>query len=60
MPITNTDRERIDAMSHLEMARIMRFGSLMDFPWIDPDTGKYFMDRWNLFEGIRGDTSNPD
>lgn len=51
MPITKNDRERIDAMSHLEMARLLRFGSLLDFPFADPEAGKYFMERWNLFEG---------
>lgn len=51
MALSQTDRQRIDAMSHLEMARIMRFGSLLDFPFADPETGKHFMERWNLFEG---------
>lgn len=60
MALTTIDRERIDAMSHLEMARIMRFGSLLDFPWVDPETGRYFMERWNMFEGTKGDTSDSD
>lgn len=60
MALTSTDRERIDGLSHLEMARIMRFSSLMDFPWSDPDTGKYFMERWNMFEGQSGDQSDSD
>lgn len=51
MALNPTDRERIDAMSHLEMARILRYGSLLDFPFADPEAGKYFMERWNMFEG---------
>lgn len=59
MALSQTDRERIDAMSHLEMARLMKFGSLLDFPFADPEAGKYFMERWNLFEGTN-DSSDRD
>lgn len=45
------DKERIDAMGHIEMSRVLRFGSLLDFPWTNEEAAEYFMDRWNLFEG---------
>ena len=58
MALSNEDRAKIDAMGHLEMARIMRHGSLLGFPWNDDDAAKYFMDRWNMFEG--SDEGNSD
>ena len=62
MALTNEDRAKIDAMSHLEMARIMRFSSLLTFPWSNDDAAKYFMDRWNMFldEGEEDDVSDID
>ncbi len=51
MALTNEDRTKIDAMGHLEMARIMRHGSWLGFPWNDDDAAAYFMEKWNMFEG---------
>lgn len=51
MALDNADKERIEAMGHLEMARILRFGSIFDFPWTNKEAADYFMDRWNMFEG---------
>jgi len=56
MALSNEDRAKIDAMSHLEMARIMRFSSLLTFPWSNEDAAKYFMDRWNMFEGAKDES----
>lgn len=51
MALDNVDRAKIDNMGHIEMARILRFGSIFDFPWTNKEAADYFMGRWNMFEG---------
>lgn len=58
--MTPADKERIDAMCHREMALMMRYSSLLQFPWNDEDAAKYFMDRWNTFAGASSDKSDSD
>jgi hypothetical protein len=51
MALSDEDKAKIDAMGHHEMSLVMRFSSLLLFPWNNEDAAKYFMDRWNSFEG---------
>lgn len=51
MALTNIDQEKIDAMTHIDMARTIRFGSSMDWPWKDREIGEYFLQRFEALGG---------
>lgn len=52
MALSLTDKEKIDAMSHVEMARVLRFTRLGTWPFNDDEIGSYFLEKFHEAGGM--------
>lgn len=51
------DVEKIDAMGQVEMARILRFTPLGQWPFNDNATAEYFLGRFEMLGGMTSEVS---
>ena len=57
MALSTEDKDRIDAMGQTDMARVIRFTHIGQWPFNDDETGAYFLERFNELGGMTPEVS---